>query len=236
MCNKIFVPFYLQKTLSNFSDIEIPNTPKMKIQNDCETQCVAVSALREKYGKDMNLERWCADPNNVLCCRHGRVFIHEIDPENPDQKIKHVFAYPESKWHNPFKVGKDGTLEEVCKLFETHVLTSELRDQLGELVGKTLGCFCDQSTQCHTQTLQKLVGMRHELCDSVAIISSDDVDVSVSAAEPIKPAATITSTTTTNKSTKKAQCQAQTKAKNQCSKNAKEGGKYCAQHQKMYGK
>eukprot|EP00808_Paulinella_micropora_P023720 g52052.t1 len=149
----------------------------------------------------MNLQRWCANPDNVLCCRRGRVFIHKPDPANPKLKIvkiTHIFAYPESKWHNPFKIGEDGTLAEVCAKFEGHILGSNLRNQLGELVGKTLGCFCDQKTQCHTQTLQRLVAMRGNL--PTKMVDQRTVETR-----------------------RDGNCQTQTKTKKVCSRNVKPG-------------
>lgn len=54
-----------------------------------------------------------------------------------------------SKWGNPYKVGKDGTIEEVLRKYEDYVRgNKELMDALPELVGKRLGCFCKQSKKC----------------------------------------------------------------------------------------
>ena len=142
----------------------------MQEEKVCETQCVGVAMLRKKYGADMNLERWCENSNNILCCRRGRVFIHEKDPQGA--KVKHVFTYPQSKWHNPFKVEDNKTVADVCALFEKHILGSELRNHLDELVGKTLGCFCAPSSQCHIRTLQRLVQMRDDLPPSQEVLTN----------------------------------------------------------------
>lgn len=56
---------------------------------------------------------------------------------------------PESKWGNPYKVGSDGTLEEVLVKYEARVRGNpELMAALPELRGKVLGCFCKQAKKC----------------------------------------------------------------------------------------
>lgn len=114
-----------------------------------KTQCVKIAELRKVYGPKINLEKWCNMTDNLLCCRNGRVFIY------PPGKDKYVFHYPKSKWCNPYIVGKDGTIDKVLQNFEKHVLKN-LKNDLGELHGKTLGCFCNQNGQCHVKILQRL--------------------------------------------------------------------------------
>ena len=177
--------------------------------------CVKVAQLRQKYGQDMHLETWMSDPRNVLCTRHGRVFIHEPDPEDPTQKTKRVFAHKQSKWHNPFKVGRDGDLQTVCAKFFNHVVTN-LKDELGELEGKNLGCFCLPGNQCHTDTLIDLIARRHETIELMEIPET----VEVKKPDP-------KATTSTEK------CKVQTRAGKACSRTAKIRG-YCTQHSKMY--
>ena len=49
-----------------------------------------------------------------------------------------------SKWGNPFKIGLDGTRGEVIKKYEDYILKQpELLEDLDELDGKVLGCYCD---------------------------------------------------------------------------------------------
>lgn len=78
-----------------------------------------------------------------------------------------------SKWANPFKVGKDGTVEEcVVKYYnwinsdeETKIKghpyigkPSELRKDIKELENKVLGCWCKKkkSDLCHGDVLNYL--------------------------------------------------------------------------------
>jgi hypothetical protein len=94
---------------------------------------VRVSDLRPKYN---NLAEWMADANNVYIGRRGIVFI--------DGKR---FPPTDSIWANPYKVGKDGDLNEVLEKFRKYFakkiksgnITTE---QLKALKGKNLGCWC----------------------------------------------------------------------------------------------
>ncbi len=62
-----------------------------------------------------------------------------------------------SKWGNPFKIGKDGTREEVISKFEIYIMSNpELFNCLPELVGKTLGCWCAPKA-CHGDILKRMV-------------------------------------------------------------------------------
>lgn len=68
-----------------------------------------------------------------------------------------VFIGRPSKWGNPFKIGRDGDRAEVIAKFEDWISgqTQLLRD-LGELRGKTLGCYCAPEP-CHGDVLARLV-------------------------------------------------------------------------------
>jgi hypothetical protein len=66
------------------------------------------------------------------------------------------WKWPKSKWANPFKVGKDGTLDDVLEKYEKYVRENqELMDSLEELNGMTLGCWC-KPNGCHGVVLVKL--------------------------------------------------------------------------------
>lgn len=69
-----------------------------------------------------------------------------------------------SKWGNPFKP-KDYSNEErnrVCDEFEKWFWTTNLPNQLYELKGKTLGCFC-KPKRCHGDFLVEQVNKMEEL-------------------------------------------------------------------------
>lgn len=117
-----------------------------------KTQCVKIDSLR----KDYDLEKWMKEENNMYAGRRGRIFIGS-------NKIgdKRIFHYSDSKWRNPYKV-PEYTLEESLKLYEEYV-RENLMDDLHELEGKILGCFCDQKNPCHTQILVKLFKEKYNI-------------------------------------------------------------------------
>lgn len=76
-----------------------------------------------------------------------------------------------SEWGNPYKIGRDGDRREVLARYKDYLLRGEgrhLLEQISELEGMTLGCYCaprggitaDDETQCHGQLLLQLVARR----------------------------------------------------------------------------
>lgn len=76
-----------------------------------------------------------------------------------------------SIWGNPFKIGPDGDRAEVLRKYKDYLLRGEgrhLLQRIGELEGKTLGCFCAEAggltttdeTRCHGQLLLGLLERR----------------------------------------------------------------------------
>ena len=62
-----------------------------------------------------------------------------------------------SKWGNPFKIGEDGTREEVIKKYRSYLVQSpKLLKDLHELKDKVLGCFC-KPLKCHGDVLIELL-------------------------------------------------------------------------------
>lgn len=63
----------------------------------------------------------------------------------------------ESKWHNPYYIGIDGTREEVIEKYRNYVLGNPyLMGCLHELKDKTLGCYCKPKA-CHGDVLVDLI-------------------------------------------------------------------------------
>ena len=63
---------------------------------------------------------------------------------------------PRSKWANPFRIGPDGTREQVIAKHKQRVLRQpQLLACLDELRGRTLGCHCAPEP-CHCDTLVEL--------------------------------------------------------------------------------
>ena len=61
-----------------------------------------------------------------------------------------------SKWGNPFIIGKDGNREEVIRKYREYIMQSDLLNDLEELRGKVLGCFCKPKA-CHGDVLVELL-------------------------------------------------------------------------------
>lgn len=62
-----------------------------------------------------------------------------------------------SIWGNPFKIGEDGSRDEVIEKYMNYLLTKpELISKIGDLKGKVLGCWCSPLA-CHGDVLAHLV-------------------------------------------------------------------------------
>ena len=84
---------------------------------------------------------------------------------------------PPSKWANPFRIGRDGTREQVIAKHSNWLPTQpHLLTALHELRGRTLGCHCAPQA-CHCDTLLKLANAPRPVTPVAA----------VSAAAPSKP-------------------------------------------------
>ncbi len=60
-------------------------------------------------------------------------------------------------WGNPFSIGQDGSRKEVIEKYRNWILKKpKLLAKLGELRGKTLGCWCAPKA-CHGDVLIELI-------------------------------------------------------------------------------
>lgn len=67
------------------------------------------------------------------------------------------YGLPQSKWANPFIIGKDGTREQVVEKYRAYVLgRPDLLASLGEIRGEVMGCWCVPS-RCHGHVLLELL-------------------------------------------------------------------------------
>lgn len=107
---------------------------------------VRVKHIRPKYD---NLKEWCEDPNNYYIGRRGIVFV--------DGK-----RYPpqDSLFANPYKAGRDGTLEEVLAKYRVYIV-DKINNGLNieVLRGKNLGCWCSPNP-CHGDILLELLNSK----------------------------------------------------------------------------
>ena len=111
-----------------------------RTQSDAKVVNVSVKYLRPDGYED--IKEWMAYPNNVYVGRRN-----------------HYVGVSGSKWANPFPVGEDYTYEESLKLYRQHVMESGLVNDLNELRGKTLGCWCvtDTCAKCHAVVLAQML-------------------------------------------------------------------------------
>ena len=67
-----------------------------------------------------------------------------------------VYIGRPSKWGNPYVIGRDGTREQVIDRYQQWLRQQpQLMAALGELAGKTLGCWCAPHA-CHGEVLAQL--------------------------------------------------------------------------------
>ena len=107
----------------------------------------SVKYIRPKYN---NLKEWMEDDNNYYIGRAGVVFIDKKRyPAKPS-----IFA-------NPYKIGKDGTREEIISKYKDYIINklngdASLVRQLISLKDKKLGCWCCPE-YCHGNVLLELL-------------------------------------------------------------------------------
>ena len=113
---------------------------------------VKVAYIRPKY---KNLKEWDKDPANVYIGRRGIVFIKN------EHDGKERFPKKDSIWHNPFKINKTTTREEVVDQYREYIVAKIRKENLGselqKLKGKNLGCWCYPEA-CHGDVLADLIG------------------------------------------------------------------------------
>jgi hypothetical protein len=86
--------------------------------------------------------RWMSDKDYIYIGRGG--------PVGPNR-----YWLKESKWHNPYHIGKDGDRDTVIAKYKEYFLGTTLIHQIHELRGKTLVCHCHPNA-CHGDFLAEL--------------------------------------------------------------------------------
>lgn len=96
--------------------------------------------------------------------KHNRTRVVNIkdDPsiiDHPDfvyiGRYNQYYNLPQSKWANPYQIGKDGSRHEVIMKYLAN-MSPELIACLDELRGKILGCWCKPKA-CHGDALVKIL-------------------------------------------------------------------------------
>ena len=113
--------------------------------------CIKVDNLR-KLGYD-NLEGWLKDEYNIYIGRAGRIFIKD---KGTGDKI--IFHCKKSIFHNPYNL-KEYNLCDSLYLYEKYLIKSLLINNLEQLWGKNLGCFCESGNHCHGDILIKYLNL-----------------------------------------------------------------------------
>jgi hypothetical protein len=101
-----------------------------------------VNIKKEQLQKSgyQDFQDWSKNPNHIYIGRDMSFY---------------VAGTTASKWHNPFHVKKYG-LNICLEMYEKYIRSSVLYDQLDELRGKKLGCWCHPA-KCHGDVLIKLL-------------------------------------------------------------------------------
>lgn len=85
----------------------------------------------------------------IVHCLHDKFDVYIGRP--------HPFFPEGSPFFNPYKIGKDGTRNEVLALYEIYLRNSpKLLELIMTLEGKTLGCWC-KPKKCHGDVILKLI-------------------------------------------------------------------------------
>ena len=88
-----------------------------------------------------DLEDWLKKPNHIYIGRNMSFYVKGAD---------------KSKWFNPYPVKKYG-LKKCLELFREYLIhNTDLYNQLEELDGKILGCWCEKN-KCHGDILIELL-------------------------------------------------------------------------------
>lgn len=66
---------------------------------------------------------------------------------------------------NPYRIGRDGTREEVVEKFRRYFQTRlskdrEFYDKVNKLKGLRLGCFCSNTELCHARVIARYLNSR----------------------------------------------------------------------------
>ena len=80
-----------------------------------------------------------------------------INIRDREDTLDEVYIGRGSKWGNPFVIGRDGNREVVIEKYREYIMGTELPEQVNELSGKTLICYCKPHS-CHGDVLIELLG------------------------------------------------------------------------------
>ena len=76
-----------------------------------------------------------------------------VNIKNNPSELDYIYIGRPSKWGNPFVIGRDGNRDEVVRKYLYYILEDQnLLNDLDEIKGKNLGCYCAPQL-CHGDVL-----------------------------------------------------------------------------------
>ena len=145
----VFFISKLKKKVVIDDDSDDEKEYEKKYGKDYETKVVNVKVKCIRPGYE-NLKEWTENPNNIYIGRSGIVFV--------DNKR---FPEKSSLFANPFKIGVDGTRDEVLQKYREYIKNELYKDEklrkiLLSYKGKNLGCWCHPEP-CHGDILAEMI-------------------------------------------------------------------------------
>lgn len=142
---------------------ELDNTEQWLV-NLCNTLCYQPKeSCPQKVEKVEKVEKVdnippCNYGTKVVCIkRKGGEVVQDCDIYIGRTCKRGGWNLDRSKWNNPFSIKSCGSTEEACRRYEQYIRENPfLIEQLPELQGKILGCWC-KPNMCHGDILIKLL-------------------------------------------------------------------------------
>lgn len=100
-----------------------------------------------------------ANPKLVRIRRNKLGIIQDCDVYIGRSNNQGGWNLSQSKWANPYTIKQYGSVAKVCELYFNYIVHSDLFQDLPELDGKTIGCWCDFNNNgfyCHGSILIEL--------------------------------------------------------------------------------
>lgn len=120
------------------------------------TPSLTPAEIRQMYEGD---RRWIREKRPALQARQADQSIVVVNRRYSNYDI---YIGRPSRWGNPFKIGADGTRQQVIDKYREWVVKQpELMAALHELRGKRLGCWC-KPRACHGDVLVELLEQKGE--------------------------------------------------------------------------
>ena len=113
------------------------------------TQRICVRAKQLKENGYTDLEDWLSKNENSVYV--GRDMSY------------YVKGATENKWEKPFSKPQITNTEESLYIYERHIKETNLINEIDELKGKVLGCWCLPCNKCHIDVLIKILNRIYEL-------------------------------------------------------------------------